>query len=1065
MNNFQFNKIRILFLLIFSIQSIFAQNFNKENGLPYIRNYIPEEYNAHEQNFDIVQDTSGIMYFANFSGILEFDGTNWNKITTKSGMRVLALDVDKSGRIYYSGLEDFGYIENLKNGQKKYISLTDSINESIGMVFQVICAENKVYFFSENTMFTYENAKIKSHIFDGKLLSAYLNPINKNEILLFFEKDFNNINKIQSGLVLFSKNNFIQTTDRSSSQIVDVQSVLPYIDNKTLVLGTSSQGMFLFNNNIISDFESEINTYIKNQGYTCGTQISAKEFAVGTSTGGILICNHKGQTIQIIDKKSNLQDQSINALYKDSNNSLWAATNNGISKIEVNWNISYIDNLTSGLNGKIQDILCFENKTYFASDNGLFFIENNEIKQVSNLNFACWDIQLVNNIIFAATTKGIYKIKDSKAEPTKFTDFSFCINQSKYKPDILYSGHNGRIDLYTIENEQLIKQNSIITLNGDVYKVADTDDGRLFAEVSPGKIYMYSFRIEKGSEIKPQSQLISLHISQKENDIFFTSEKGLFQYVNNQFIPYNICKKDTSSHKLWIHDLFQIDENTYIITDGEKKNMALYNIKDSTIKIIQTPFLPVSNFTVNTVQASIDKSVVWFGGKNGLILYKKDKITEYNNQFSTLIRSVKTLENDSLIDFKSNELIKLDFSENSLRFNFSAPVYVSKGKPLYRFFLKGFDKDTSDWTELTYKDYTNIPSGKYCFTVEAKNEFGMYLKKSSFDFQILIPVYRRWWTLIIYAFLLFGIIRIYMNWRIKAIKKERKVLEDTVKERTEEIEQSKEEIETQRDELFKQKQEIVDSINYAQRIQAAVLPSEELLNETLKNFFVFYKPRNIVSGDFYWAKKIKNFSFVVAADCTGHGVPGAFMSMLGSSFLNEIVSSRTLDSASNILNRLRLKVKKSLHQKGEEGEQKDGMDISLLIIDWDTFELQFAGAYNSLYIIRKNVVETNKEETYEVIKLKADRQPIGIYLHEKDFTNHSFQLKKEDTIYALSDGYVDQFGGDLGGKFKSGRFENMLLSFQDKSLEEQKHIINRTFTKWKRDIEQVDDVLIIGIKI
>jgi len=237
------------------------------------------------------------------------------------------------------------------------------------------------------------------------------------------------------------------------------------------------------------------------------------------------------------------------------------------------------------------------------------------------------------------------------------------------------------------------------------------------------------------------------------------------------------------------------------------------------------------------------------------------------------------------------------------------------------------------------------------------------------------------------------------------------------------------------------------------------------MENVAKDHFVFFKPRDIVSGDFYWVKKIKTFSFIIVADCTGHGVPGAFMSMLGSSFLNEIVTSRTLDSAGEVLNRLRHKVKKSLHQKGEEGEQKDGMDISLMIIDWESLEMQFAGAYNSLYIVRNNGGQTSEEANYEIIKLKADRQPIGIYIHEKDFTNHSFQLQKGDTLYALSDGYVDQFGGDTGGKFKSGRFQKLLLSFQDKSMEEQKHILGRTFTKWKRDIEQIDDVLIIGMRI
>ncbi len=488
-------------------------------------------------------------------------------------------------------------------------------------------------------------------------------------------------------------------------------------------------------------------------------------------------------------------------------------------------------------------------------------------------------------------------------------------------------------------------------------------------------------------------------------------------------------------------------------------------MENGSYKITQTPFFPVANFSVNTIYYAPKTSVLWLGGNDGLILFntknnKKNKTTQV-----TIIRRVLNISSDTLLKLKNTEPVKLRYSDNSLRFYFAAPVFVSKGDAYFRYFLKGFDRDTSEWVKIFHKDYTNLPSGKYTFTVEAKNEFGQKLKPAKFSFEISTPVYLRWWAFIIYAGLLYLIVRTYLNRRIKAVEKERVVLENTVKERTEEIEQSKEEIESQRDELYKQKQEIVDSINYAKRIQQAVLPSEEFMSSVLKEYFVFFQPRDIVSGDFYWVKKIRNFSFVVAADCTGHGVPGAFMSMLGSSFLNEIVSSRTLDGAGEILNRLRNKVKKSLHQKGAEGEQKDGMDISLLIIDWDEYELQFAGAYNSVYIVRKKDAESNTEDNFEIIRLKADRQPIGIYLNERSFTNHSFSLKKGDVIYALSDGYIDQFGGDTGGKFKSGRFKEMLLSFQDKSMEEQKQILIRTFAKWKRDFDQVDDVLVMGIKI
>ena len=372
---------------------------------------------------------------------------------------------------------------------------------------------------------------------------------------------------------------------------------------------------------------------------------------------------------------------------------------------------------------------------------------------------------------------------------------------------------------------------------------------------------------------------------------------------------------------------------------------------------------------------------------------------------------------------------------------------------------------------LLKKEYTNLPDGNYKFVVEAKNEFGKIADSSNFEFRVLTPLYRQWWAIAIYVLLFVALVRMYFVWRMRASKKEKERLEELVKERTEEIELSKKKIEEQRDIAYKHRKEILDSISYAQKIQQAVLPSSQLADDILLEHFIFYRPRDIVSGDFYWMKKLNNFVAVVAADCTGHGVPGAFMSMLGSSFLNEIVTRRSLDSAAQILNRLRAKVKKSLHQEGKEGEQKDGMDIALLIIDNETLELQYAGAYNPLYIIRPkagvNVVDENLDvdSRFELIHLKADRQPIGIHLAEKEFTNHKFQLENGDSLYSFSDGYVDQFGGETGEKFKTKRFKELLMSVQGKPMHEQKKVLEQAFVKWKRDLAQIDDVLVMGIKV
>ncbi|PLX15454.1 MAG: hypothetical protein C0597_08870 [Marinilabiliales bacterium] len=256
--------------------------------------------------------------------------------------------------------------------------------------------------------------------------------------------------------------------------------------------------------------------------------------------------------------------------------------------------------------------------------------------------------------------------------------------------------------------------------------------------------------------------------------------------------------------------------------------------------------------------------------------------------------------------------------------------------------------------------------------------------------------------------------------------------------------------------LAYQKRQITDSIEYASRIQTAILPPGDFISRVIPEHFILYKPRDIVSGDFYWITHKNNKIVVAAVDCTGHGVPGAFMSMLGFALLNEIVNKETELKANIILNQLRDEVKKSLHQTGKEDEAKDGMDIALCVIDPERLTLQYSGAYNPLYLIRNN----------ELISLKADRMPIGIHIIEKEsFTNHEINFQKGDIIYIFTDGYVDQFGGPKASKFRKTPFKEMLISIKDKEMDEQKKILDSEFEKWKGNRDQIDDVLVMGIKL
>lgn len=269
------------------------------------------------------------------------------------------------------------------------------------------------------------------------------------------------------------------------------------------------------------------------------------------------------------------------------------------------------------------------------------------------------------------------------------------------------------------------------------------------------------------------------------------------------------------------------------------------------------------------------------------------------------------------------------------------------------------------------------------------------------------------------------------------------------------IELQKQEVEQQKHIVEEKNKEITDSINYAKRIQEAILPSRYTLTQSLKNGFILYKPKDIVAGDFYWLEQKNDIVLFAAADCTGHGVPGAMVSVICSNALSKTVLEENITTPSKILDRTKELVVERL-SKNEENV-KDGMDISLCALNLKTKELEWAGANNPLWIIRNN--------SSELEEIKPDKQPIGKTDQTKPFTNHNVTLNQGDSIYIFTDGYQDQFGGEKGKKFKPAQLKELLLSIQSNSMDEQKELLNNAFENWKGSLDQIDDVCIIGVKI
>ncbi|MFN5183367.1 MAG: SpoIIE family protein phosphatase [Bacteroidota bacterium] len=291
----------------------------------------------------------------------------------------------------------------------------------------------------------------------------------------------------------------------------------------------------------------------------------------------------------------------------------------------------------------------------------------------------------------------------------------------------------------------------------------------------------------------------------------------------------------------------------------------------------------------------------------------------------------------------------------------------------------------------------------------------------------------------------------------KDLHENERVLEQKVIERTEEVVRQKEEIENKNQELEILYKHVTDSIRYAKRIQEAILPPDSMVKKLLPQSFILYKPKDIVSGDFYWVDEKEGKIFYAAVDCTGHGVPGAFMSIVGYNLLKEIIVKPTVNTPAQVMQKMKTGVSKTLHHGQSEDNAKDGMDMTMCAIDFNNMFMHFSGAYNPMYLIRDG----------ELTQYDGDSFPVGLMegMEDKHFTDHKIELKKNDMIYIFSDGYADQFGGPRGKKFMISKFRDLLKKSSLMPIEEQKDFLLRTIEDWRGDLEQVDDILVIGVRV
>jgi len=539
--------------------------------------------------------------------------------------------------------------------------------------------------------------------------------------------------------------------------------------------------------------------------------------------------------------------------------------------------------------------------------------------------------------------------------------------------------------------------------------------------------------VDLGKEIEPRT------ISQTGDGRIWVGTTGGIYVLKDDKIVQTITEEEGLISKNI--KLLQSDGDKYLYI-GTTHGLNRYNIIDGSVASY-TKRNGYTGLESHDNASFIDKDgKIWFGTANGVVRLDPAAAPPL---FTTPVVHINKFDVRG-VQRKMHEGMKLRFNENIFDFYYYSVCLYNPGSVKYKVMLKGADADWKPVTDQISASYPALSPGHYTFMVKASNNDGYWNEiPETFSFIIKPPFYYSPWFIVLYIIFVVVAIIVYIKMREAKLLKEKLMLEDKVEERTAEVVQKSLEIEAKN-------KDITASIRYAERIQRAMLPPENTFKET----FVLFMPKDIVSGDFYWMYDEGFRKYIAAVDCTGHGVPGAFMSIIGHNSLTKIVREYGIKKPSDILNALHQEVVHALLQRTEKAI-RDGMDISLIAYDIVEEVVEYAGAFHPLYHVRDGNVES----------IKADRFPVGFSEDGEptSFTNHVVKVEKGDMLYMCSDGYADQFGGGNDRKFKTGRIKDILSKIYDKPVEEQKRRLEVALRQWMGDCPQVDDILFIGIRI
>ncbi len=1055
----------------------------------------------------VIEDKRGYLWFGTTSGLSRYDGVNILHYTRDEGLSenvVMSVIEDKRGSIWV-GTMGGGVC---KFNGKSFLHFTIENGMANNKILSVF--EDR----AGNIWMGTNGTGVSK--FDGTSLTHYTvnEGLSDNSVWSIYEDSDGNMwfGTAEGGVNKFDGSVFTHYTTKeglTNNMVLCINQ-----DSKgNIWLGTYGGGLNKLEVESESAPKLKIWHYTDKEGLANNTVLTILEdkkgnLWFGTHGGGVSVFD--GHSFTNYTEKEGLSHSSIWSLIQDKSGNIWAATFGGGVNIfgvksfshdtkqhqlgENNVLVVFEDSkgtLWFGTNGK--GVCSFDgfNFNFFTAIDGLC---DNTILSIAQDKFG--------NLWFGSADGGI-----SKYNGKTFTNFS--VNQGLSFHTILsvLADRKGNIWLGTlgggitkIEQSEGDTSRRIIHFtdkmgmgSNDVQCVFEDNEGNIWFGTNGGGVVKYDgksiFNITEKEGLGNNS--VSCITQDSLGNMWFgTTGAGICRFDGKHFTTISeregLCSNNIRSlifagaGKLWI----STDKGLHYIGlkssgDGDSESNGKTNknfIIVQSISFQNADGLKGQDFYVNS--ACIDrKSRVWWGNGKSLTSANLKDFNMNVNKPNVYLNEIEisgqyfnyhnpvSLRDDFLDDviFTSVEPfqnypegLELPFSKNNISFKFAGIEWGAPAKIKYSYRLLGFSDIWSAPSSETKADYKNIPYGNYTFQLKAIGESQIWSDTYEYSFLIHRPWWHTWWARVFYVLFALAIVLTLIKWRTAALKTRQKELESEVETATREIKKQKQSVERQKELIEEKHKEITDSINYAERLQKALMANKILLDTHLNNYFIFFNSKEKVSGDFYWAAELDNGTFLLAcADSTGHGVPGAIMSMMNMNSLKESVKDG-YKRTDEILNNTRKIIIDTLANDGSTEGGRDGMDCSLLCFDFRKSKLQCSLANNPVWIIRG----------MELIEIKPDKMPVGKHdRQEVPFVLHEIDILPGDMVYTFTDGYADQFGGENGKKFKYSNLQKLLLEISGEELFEQSKILEGKFNNWKGSLEQIDDVCVIGVRI